>query len=477
MLTLTCYVGLLRPFLRFPSPLQLSNRTITDYFTLGSMDAQGNPGINLLMDEITRLNNSIIPSDRPTNAFYLQNALSHLTRNSPSNKKIRNIGLIIADRYEGRPTALGLMFDWGFNPPGVTPAGEFHTAVPREGCAIFLDAIKDIRSTIGSFEKEIVFTAIHELGHVFNLGHINDEKNFMSTSNNEDVYPPTVYNFRREHRMLLNRAEEDLNVRPGGSIFTGHGFNSPSKTNPLKAKTSPTNLQLEISMSQDEFWYFEPVELDVELSLKNKRVKPEVVPDELDPGYETFLIYITRPDGTVFKYRSPRIYCQNPATIEISTSKPFRRDISIFGQSGGYTFQEIGEHSIQCFFLLNQNEVITSNVLHVNIKASLWDNNKFIRLEKLFTSREVALMLYHRSGYITEPVIEELEEQTNRNKKEPLAINTSYAIARYALHKSAKPTAKEIKKATHHLNFSLDSGLLSTNREKNLLQCKQIFSI
>jgi hypothetical protein len=125
------------------------------------------------------------------------------------------------------------MFDWALIPQANLLWTGFFTSVPREGCAIFLDAIRDIRPLIGSFEREVVFTAIHELGHVFNLWHINDIKNFMSTSDGEDVYPPTAYNFRREHRMCLHGAQDDLNFRPGGSIFREQGFNAPVEENPF----------------------------------------------------------------------------------------------------------------------------------------------------------------------------------------------------------------------------------------------------
>jgi hypothetical protein len=477
MLDLTCYVGLLRPHLQLPFPLKIGNRTIGEHFALGSRNKIGSPGINMHVDESSRLNSSLIPSDRPTSAYYLQNALYRLVSNSPHNRDIHRIGLIIADRYKSRSGLLGLMFDWGFVPSGEEPLDSRYLSVPREGCAIFLNAIKDIRPIINAYEKEVVFTAIHELGHVFNLWHINDIKNFMSTSDQYDVYSPGAYNFRPEQRSLLHQAETNSKIRPGGSRFDGNSFNAPTPKNPFKEATTDSQLKLDITIEQLEFWYFEPIELGIRLSLRAGKATSIDVPDEVDPGYDQFKIYITRPDGTVFKYRSPRIYCQNPAIISLSVDKSFQRDVSIFGQSGGYTFRIPGLYQIQCFWELPGDILLASNRLEVLVRKPQLKRLSFDKLKRLLTTPEVALFLYHRSGYFSQATLETLDAQSRKDKKNNISANISYAIARYTLHTTGQLNRTELSLAAHHLNKGLDSGLLSSNRVKNLVEVKDTFNL
>ncbi len=236
MLDVTCYCGRLRPQLDLSFSLSLAGKSISEYFRYGSMDQNGVPDINLQIDTTSRYNNSIIPDERPTTAFYLQNALMRLTQNPLNTNKVNNIGLILADRFESRPGVLGFMFDLGFNPSGIDSVNSIYTDVPREGCAIFLNAIRQIRPSDDAFSKETVFTAIHELGHVFNLWHLENPKTFMATSNNSTPYPETAYYFHKSHRDYLHQASVNSHVWPGGSHFDERTIADPSFNNPFTVK-------------------------------------------------------------------------------------------------------------------------------------------------------------------------------------------------------------------------------------------------
>jgi predicted Zn-dependent protease len=54
--------------------------------------------------------------------------------------------------------------------------------VAREGCTIFLGAIREKREAVDDYSTEVGFTAVHELGHAFNLCHV-DTPSFMAQSN------------------------------------------------------------------------------------------------------------------------------------------------------------------------------------------------------------------------------------------------------------------------------------------------------
>ena len=45
-------------------------------------------------------------------------------------------------------------------------------------------------------------------------------------------------------------------------------------------------------------------------------------------------------------YRSPVRFCSQESSLEISTDRPFVRDLPLFGQAGGYTFKTAGIHRV-----------------------------------------------------------------------------------------------------------------------------------
>jgi hypothetical protein len=461
MLTITCFVGKLRPGIELPFPLMLDGQSIEDYFRLGSMNDSGSPDINMIVDD-SRFNASIIPNSEITDAVSLQYALRELTQNPTNVDHVNKIGLILADRYQPSGETLGLMFDVGFNPTGVTPVRPEFTAIPREGCAIFLNAIRDIRGTQDQYRREVLFTAIHELGHVFNLWHWEDPKTFMSKSQITQAYPSRAYFFHASQRRFLHQASTSYFVCPGGSKYETRGTLGPGPENFMAENKPNKELRLIININQQEFWYFEPIELDVEI----RSSKNITIPNRVDPGYEDFKIYITKPDGTIFKYRSPRLYCQNLSEIKIDPKHPFRRDISIFGQSGGYTFSSPGIYKIECFLKISKNKIVRSNTIEFNVKERMDNNRNFLLLEKKITQKQTALLLYHRSGFYNNLAIEQLKEISDKEQRNFLGKNIDYALARY-LAKNAQ-TKNLKKKLLPLIKKTLDSNKLSINRQKRL---------
>ncbi len=469
--TITCFVGLLRPDLQLPvQPLAIMGQPIGRFFDLGSQDENGNPGIALRVDESTRISAARIPNSVPTDAFALNKALSRMLLNSNQKRSVNRIGLIFADKLNRHPKALGLMFDLGFNIRGLKRLSKKYTGVPREGCAVFLDAIGRLRGRdTKEYKIESIFTAIHELGHVFNLWHKKTPASFMSSSKKSRVHPPSALNFQLQHRHFLSKCETSSYVWPGGSRFGRRGGLGPKDTNPTNKPCSKLDLKLEISMSQTEFWNFEPVELEIFIKSKNKRSEKSVqIPDKIDPGYDCFQIWIECPDGTRFKYRSPRIYCDNFGTITIGANHPFHRDISIFGQSGGYTFGMPGEHILQAIFILPDQSVLTSNFLTINIKESMPGSSDYRELYEFFTCPEIAHLLYHRNGIPLQKVIDEAEAFCEKRKNTEANASVRYALGamlfKTSLGKSSRINKKHVAKSIENLAFGLDNKYLSPNR-------------
>ena len=140
----------------------------------------------------------VFPIKEPVGAYYLHDMLGAVTGNQTHPPKI---AVLYASSYAiATPGVLGVMFDRGFTTdddpnPVNQPA--------RLGCAVFLDSIRRLRGDGANFTAEAIFTTLHELGHVFNLWHIEDGRNIMSTSRENSVIPRGLWVFEDTQKNWL----------------------------------------------------------------------------------------------------------------------------------------------------------------------------------------------------------------------------------------------------------------------------------
>jgi hypothetical protein len=321
----------------------------------------------------------------------LHEALEMVTGRQRRRTQVKNIGLLIADRYKHGEDYFGLMFDDQFDPASFNP----YLTTPREGCAIFLGGISDRRKG-EDFRDEMLFTAIHEIGHVFNLQHVN-EPSFMAISAwRPQPFPEDNFQFSHQHKSLLAQCSTQKYIWPGGSGFGVLGDLAVANAPNLSSVASP-ELKLHLNMVQREFWYFEPVELDLSIELTDRSIKSIQIPDLLDPGCDEFDIWMDEPDGERRRYRSPQRYCGRQRMIEIRPDKPKTRDLSIFGGAGGYTFRKAGVHRIYATFDIRNRSVLQSNTLEVNVLPSTPGKSYFEAAKACFTDRNVARIMFYRS--------------------------------------------------------------------------------
>lgn len=397
----------------------------------------------------------------------LHSALEVVTGRQRRQEKVTRVGLLLAGQYQPRPDFFGYMFDAAFA-PGSSDPGEL---TPREGCAVFLSAIERRRQG-NAFLEEVIYTAVHELGHLFNLQH-SVPLSFMARSADMPTpFPIASCSFNPHEQALLARCSSSKFIWPGGSAFgnlgdLGKGFPEESDNS-----TSPVGLALKVSVDRDEFWPFEPMELDVTLSVA-KGSRSRAVPDFIDPGYEDFIIWIEEPNGERRIYRSPRHYCAHDGKVRISFETPFRRDISIFGESGAYTFRKVGAHRVWAHFRLSPKCVLYSNVIEVWIKGP--ERSDAYEAARHALSRvDIAQLLYYRrltprrARHL--PDIEGLREAFPR---QPFGPMLQYAVGRsierlLSSHTRGRKFSKAVGEvAKRHLRRAVDSPSLGDHRRRH----------
>lgn len=451
--TITCRTARMDPATGVPTmPLTLGGSSLGTIFSAGS---GGDIQLNVVQSPHLSLGNAGVED------FDLHSALSTVTGNPTNVTKVSTIGMLFADSYAPRPSAFGFMFDRGFSfDPGLSGA------VPREGCAIFVGAIQ--RARPATFDDETAFTAIHELGHVFNLFHVEQPANLMATSPNS-LASAASKGFLPRHRTLLGLCSTRAEVHPGGNEFGDLGTLDTGPIDPFRdipaAASAP--LRLSISTAREEFWHFEPVELDLTLSVRRGVTSAVEVPDTLDPGYENFRIWISDPNGERRLYRSTKHFCGAPGALRVAPGAPFRRDIGIFGQSGGYTFTRAGEHRVRVEFFVPGIGTLRSNVLAVNVLPITQRDRLVSRAMPVLERADVARLLFYRKARRRTKAFDDLEELARSMKSAALSADLHYTLGRAAL--KALPHSRadaQLNKAAGHLSRAAERHELSPHRRE-----------
>tara|TARA_E500000318_G_scaffold111826_1_gene131995 strand:+ start:10393 stop:11799 length:1407 start_codon:yes stop_codon:yes gene_type:complete len=372
----------------------------------------------------------IVPRNDPFNGDYsgnisdghLHGALYAMTGRQNPQAGIKKIGLVIADRYESLPGAFGIMFDQRFVPN----SSSRYLRVPREGCAVFLNAIASKRQS-DERRRELAFTVIHELGHVFNLQHTNATSFMRQSAGRPHAFKYDAFEFTQDDQYRLSQCTASRHIRPGGSAFEDLG--DMANANTQKQSQLSTALDLRIDLSSREFWRFEPVELDVQLFANGSRKKSVKIPNVMDPGHPQFCIWIDEPDGERRRYRPERRFCGGEGTLTLKPGETWWRDLPFFGQAGGYTFSKPGIHAIQVTLESLALGRVESNKLAVNVLAARQDDPLYASAKSCFEAEAIGMLMHYRS------FINRLPPGTNklRDYCDAFSDHASAGMGRYKL--------------------------------------------
>lgn len=326
----------------------------------------------------------------PLSMDRLHRCLEQATGFQRGRDKVERIGLLVADAYEPRPDFFGLMFDADFSPSFGNP----WATTPREGCAVFVGGIESRRSANKARLDEVLYTAIHELAHVFNIQHSEPPSYMAQSADRSQPFDLETCRFNRLECDLLAQCSTSRHIWPGGSAFGDLGLLASANAPVPAADADP--LRLEIGISQSSFWAFEPVELDVSLRSAANAQGRSAVRDMLDPGYREFRIWIEEPDGRRRFYRAPKHFCRTRRRITLQPEDSLTRDITLFGESGAYTFRVAGVHRVWASFAVSPHRTLESNRLEVEVRPLRTGDSYCAAAADLLCRPAVARLLFHR---------------------------------------------------------------------------------
>lgn len=469
---ITCYLGEFRlggnspsinELLVHPTSGSTPSQTLSGVF----LQASGPAALGVALDLSRRDSVAGIPHFKSVSVADLSAALDKLLSGATQPA----VGLLLADYFEPDPSQYGAMFDL-----------DTHDAIvsPRQGCVIFVTAIAQALQDAGISEPQALleftaYTAIHELGHAFNLWHVPES--YMQPFPNPAV--PGPYGFVDKQQQYLSLAANSNAARfvlpgPGCSNYAERpdGWSGLDIDNPFEgpAPRSP-KIKLHIALSHQSFYGFEPVELDVRLALARTAKTPAEVPNEIDPGYASFQIWMTEPSGERRLYRSFARFCRSHGKITVSRKKPYRRDISIFRQSVGSTFRSPGRHLIQVAFRLSAEQTVWSNIVECEVKSADYRSTTWVAGRELLGSREGHTLLRFKRAPSASEFDDAILDFANKQASSETAAAIRYALGKSLLLRAAhgnksKESSKWRKQGLKHLGMALNCSTLGPHRKR-----------
>jgi hypothetical protein len=404
-------------------------------------------------------------------AYYLHKAVATLCANVPG-EKCRSVAVLFAGEYAPHPSAFGLMFDRGFSTPDDPNNATEIIRTPREGCAVFLDAIAALRPDQPDFERESEFVTFHELGHVFNLQHRDMPPNYLAVSKSSEPYDATAFDFDKDDKTILAACSTTRETWPGGAPF-GDTSTHSNEDLPVR-KREPFGLDLRIAMAQREFWRFEPVELDLEIAVSPAVTQSFTIPDAVDPSQRAFRLWIEEPSGERRIYRSPERCCGPTKRRRVSPGSPFQRDITLFGEAGGYTFRRAGEHKVWAELFMPQG-TLRSNTLTINVKRESREGPLDLARARL-TDGHAAQLLFHKLLIGSTETAEALIDLNLAAPEIPSLGSVNLSVGRALMRRAEAAEAEDdalawLTQATAPLNYAADHprmGLCQRRKAESL---------
>jgi hypothetical protein len=469
MVTLTCFVadcnlsdaGTPPPTV---TQLTLGGKPIGEYFRLASGSAQLDIAFNWSRRDALR------PFQRTDGVS--DDELLHLlpqVLGADEDSNPPSIGLLLASRYDAAPGQYGLMFDID---------RQDGSSGQRQGCALFLGPIWDkfftepAEQAAPGFQEAVAYIAVHEIGHAFNLWHEGDNS-FMEAHPAPDQLGQSDFNSQQQGYLALaaeSGTADYVLPGPGREPFgtLAPGFSGSDDSPFASPADSTSGLSLRIGLSHEAFWTFEPIELDVELSL-SKSSGPATIADEIDPGYASFQIWITRPDGQRFRYRGQTRFCCLNGDRRVVPGQSIRRDIAIGRQSGGSTFSIPGRYEVQVAFRLPTGSVLLSNVATCAVRSADPSSLAWAQTKSMMQHPTTQRMLRYKRWAPSYRESARLAQFADEEASPPTSDAINYALgksllvmSRTVLHEAYAEDMR--RRAANHLRNALDGGRLSPHR-------------
>ena len=368
--------------------------------------------------------------------------------------------LLIAPQWS--PGFFGVMFDyigsWGFS-------GGDTNRLPRQGCALFWEKNTIANPDLPEWERyrTMIYTAVHELGHAFNLQHCfaQGRHNSLSWMNYPWLYPyGSAYdpenqqkNFWRSFKFEFD--EEELaylhhTFRPdiimGGQDF---GKNSSQMIDDRRLRheefsfVEDSPLQLNLTTHKPAYVIGEPIY--VQLKLKNLFHQPVKLVDRLKLWDGLVQIKVRHQSGRELEYRPLITNCYKAERAELAPNDNIGMADYIWFGKDGFLFMEPGVYSIKAAFNgMEDGDLVESNTIQIFVGYPQRKMEPL--LEKLFQD-EVGGIFYYQGLDHLDKVHQQLIDVTKEHtvKEHPAIAHIHLAEGKRLLYETKNIQGKIVR--------------------------------
>ena len=333
------------------------------------------------------------------------------------------------------------LHEWGTGLGGIM--FDYSNQIQRQGAAIFNDSFisnapagdADPASWI---QRNIFYTACHEMGHGFNLYHswiktlnadwipLTDEpeaRSFMNYPNNVNGGQTAFFSdfeFRFDDgELLFMRHAPSRFVQPGNADWAdNHGLQAFQQF-----PGSIYDLELRVNRDDARFEFMEPVIL--ELKLKNISTQLQLI-DERILSISDSLIVIIKPDGKPARRFLPYArYLWNPNKIALEPNDSLYESLSVSAGLNGWDIAQPGDYTITVALRIGRNSLL-SNSLKIRITPPVKDEENLLAQD--FFTEEVGRIFAFKGSQVLEKGNKTLEEIVEKLGDRRIALHANYFL-------------------------------------------------
>ncbi len=340
--------------------------------------------------------------------------------------------VLFARQHDMGPSLGGIMFD---------DIGPNH----RQGTAIFTESFIQNApagdTSPAAWRNRMVFwTAIHEMGHAFNLAHSwqkalgapwfplanePEARSFMNYPFNvaggqASFFSDFRFRFSDQELIFMRHAPRRFVQMGNANWFVNHGFED---TTALEAPRGWT-LEIRPNRAVNKFAFMEPVKL--ELKLTNVSGEPKrVEPDLLDDG-KHIAVYVGR-EGGLTKNWSPFVTrCHETHNVFVAPDTSLYGSHLVSATTSGWLIDEPGFYKVQAAIDI-QGEIVISNVLRIYVAPPTSEAQS--RLAPDYFTEDVARVIAFEGAPELDKATDTLREVADRCAGSPAATYAAVAVS------------------------------------------------
>lgn len=278
---------------------------------------------------------------------------------------------LFAARKATSSTLLGIMFDYLGSKPH------------RQGCAVFQDTVKNYHPTTNDYNRHLLYTYVHELGHAFNLLHswdksrpdslswMNYDWRYDSRNGAGSYWSNFTFAFDQQEIRHMRHGYRNAVIMGGNDWAVGAGLEAPHSHADIFAVEmveNNTGLKLELQPAKRAFAFGEPVVTEIKLRCMDLNGK--TVNTCIHPKYEYVKIAILKPNGKVVTYEPVGHNCAVPDFRQLTAEDNTAYASAYIGYGkDGFYFDQPGFYRIKAAYLHEDGSVIQSEEITIRVKS------------------------------------------------------------------------------------------------------------